>query len=70
FKKLTDIIQDQIPNIKIKTIEPPEFHKNVGIIDFVCDNSDLKELGWTPKISLEEGIKRTIEFYRGRNNQI
>ena len=64
FRKLIDIIAEQIPNTKIKVIAPPEFHKSVGIVDFVCDNSDLKKLGWTPKVSLEEGIRRTIEFYQ------
>lgn len=64
FRKLIDIIEEQIPHTKVKVIEPPEFHKSVGIINFVCDNSDLKKLGWSPKISLEEGIKKTIEFYR------
>jgi len=64
FRKLIDIIKEQIPNTKIKVITPPNFHKNVGIVDFVCDNSDLKKLGWTPRVSLEEGIKRTIEFYK------
>ena len=64
FRKLIDIIEEQIPGTKVKVIEPPGFHKNVGIVDFVCDNSDLKSLGWTPKVSLEEGIRRTIEYYR------
>ena len=64
FRKLIDIIEEQIPNTKVRIIEPPKFHKSVGIVDFVCDNSDLKKLGWSPKISLEEGIKKTIEFYR------
>ena len=64
FKKLIEIIQDQIPNTKVNVIVPPEFHKNVGIVDFVCDNSDLKDIGWSPKVSLEEGIKRTINYYR------
>ncbi len=64
FRRLIDIIIEQIPDTKVNVIEPPEFHKAVGIKDFVCDNSDLKGLGWTPKVSLEEGIKRTIEFYK------
>jgi nucleoside-diphosphate-sugar epimerase len=67
FKKLIDIIKKHLPNTKIKSIEPPEFHKSVGIINFVCDNSDLKNLGWSPKVSLEEGIKRTIEYYQKKN---
>ena len=64
FRELINIVMEQIPNTKVKAINPPDFHKNVGIVDFVCDNSDLKKLGWTPKTSLEDGIKRTIEFYK------
>lgn len=25
-----------------------------------------KELNWEPKISLEEGLKKTIEYFKGR----
>ena len=25
-----------------------------------------KELGWEPKIELEEGLKKTIEYFKGR----
>lgn len=33
--------------------------------DYYADISKLKRIvGWKPKISLEEGIKRTIEFYK------
>ncbi|KHO55481.1 MAG: NAD-dependent epimerase/dehydratase [archaeon GW2011_AR19] len=64
FRELINIVREQIPNTKVKVITPPDFHKNVGIVDFVCDNSGLKKIGWTPKTSLEDGIKRTIEFYK------
>lgn len=42
----------------IKEVEP------IGEIrDFYCDNSLLKSLGWKPKVSLREGIKKTLEWY-------
>lgn len=63
FKELITIIVKET-GAKIKSIEPPDFHKSVGIVDFVCDNSLLKKLGWRPKISIEEGIKRTIRYYK------
>lgn len=28
------------------------------------DNSKLKNLGWTPKVSFDEGLKRTINWYK------
>ena len=31
--------------------------------DWVCDNADFtRETGWTPAVSLEEGLRRTLEF--------
>ncbi|MBI4014458.1 MAG: GDP-mannose 4,6-dehydratase [Candidatus Aenigmarchaeota archaeon] len=39
--------------------------KSFDVQKFVGDNSKAKKLlGWTPKISLEEGLKRTVELYR------
>ena len=63
FKALVDIIVSET-GANVRSIEPPQFHKNVGIVDFVCDNSGLKKMGWTPKVSLEDGIKRTIAYYK------
>lgn len=65
FKKLIDSVVKGT-GAKIKPISPPDFHKRVGIKDFVCDNSELKSLGWEPKIPLEEGIKKTIDDYKNR----
>ncbi len=63
FKELIDILVQQT-KVRVKPIAPPDFHKRIGIKDFVCDNTDLKKLGWEPKVSLEEGIKRTVEYYK------
>ncbi|MEW6609355.1 MAG: GDP-mannose 4,6-dehydratase [bacterium] len=42
---------------------PPE-SKIIEIGDYIADYSKIKSiLGWQPKISLEEGLKRTIEYY-------
>jgi nucleoside-diphosphate-sugar epimerase len=43
---------------KINFIDPPEFHKVVQVKDFYMDASKLKNLGFKPKISIEEGIKQ------------
>lgn len=63
FKKLVEIIVKET-GVSYRSVTPPDFHKRVGIKNFVCDNTELKKLGWKPKVSLEEGIKRTIAFYR------
>jgi UDP-glucose 4-epimerase len=50
------------------TVEPLLASKRPGEIDRIClDASRVKaELGWEPMISLEEGIARSVAFYRGQ----
>jgi len=64
FIDLINIVIEQSGSGKIKYIDPPEFHNRVGINDYYCDNSKLKELGWNPSVSLQEGIRRTVDFYK------
>jgi len=33
----------------------------------VLDISRLKSLGWQPKVSLDEGIKETIEYFEANS---
>ena len=63
FIELMNIVVKKT-NAKLKMIESPDFHKRVGIKDFVCDNSELKNLGWKPETSLDEGIQKTIDYYK------
>ena len=43
---------------------PPE-RKKIDIGDFYSDYSKIKhELGWAPKISIQEGLQRTFEYYK------
>jgi len=64
FRELIDIVIKEAGGGKVKPVDPPDFHNRIGIKDFVCDNTPLKELGWKPEVSLKEGIKRTIKHYR------
>ena len=43
----------------------PEDRKAIDVGDFICDyNSFSSAFGWEPKIKFEEGIKRSLEYFR------
>lgn len=50
---------------KYEKIPFPADRQNIDIGDFYGDFSKIKtELGWAPKVSFKEGIKRTLNYYR------
>lgn len=64
FKELINVLGREIPYLEVSSVNPPNFHNRVGITDFACDTSPIRNLGWQPRVSLEEGIKRTVEYYK------
>ncbi len=45
----------------------PEDRKKIDIGDYYSDDMLIREtLGWEPKVELEEGLRRTLEYYRDR----
>ena len=51
-------------NGKIKYVKSPNYTKKVDVGNFIVDNSKLRSLGWKPKISIEEGIKKTMKYFK------
>lgn len=65
FKDMIDaILSTAKSKSKIIQIDPPEFHKIVGITDFVADTSKINSLGWKATIGYRESIKRIVKKYR------
>ena len=62
FKKFAKILQNQT-NCKINFPPTPKYTKKVDVGNFVVNNSKLKSLGWKPKVSVNEGIKKTLNFF-------
>lgn len=53
---------EELTSAKVKYIKSPAYTKKVDVGNFVVDNSKLKSLGWTKKITVKEGIKKTLDY--------
>lgn len=47
----------------IRTVNPAEFHKIVGIGNFVADTSKIRKLGWKAAVDYKQGIKKIVDIY-------
>jgi len=58
FKEIIDLAVEILDSKSIiSDIDPPEFHKLVQVQNMYLDIKKLQNLKFTPKISIEEGIK-------------
>jgi len=56
-------ILHKLTNTPVVYVDPPQYTKRVDVGNFLVDNSKLCSLGWKTKISLEDGIKETLEYF-------
>ena len=42
--------------------------KNLGVNILVSNSKAKKELNWSPKYSLDEGLKKTLKWYKENHN--
>ncbi len=58
---------EKFTDAKTKYVKPPNYTKKVDVGNFVVDNSKIKSLGWKPKISVKDGIHKTLEYFEENN---
>ncbi len=59
-----------MPEGEIEYVPFPQNRLVIDIGDYRADYSRIKaKLGWEPKISFEEGLSRTLAYYRENQNQ-
>lgn len=49
---------------KVKYVEAPDYHQRIDMGNIVVDNLRIRSLGWDWKVTVKEGIKRTLDYYR------
>tara|TARA_B100000029_G_C17436997_1_gene910040 strand:+ start:230 stop:1159 length:930 start_codon:yes stop_codon:yes gene_type:complete len=63
FKKFARVLQKET-KCKVNFPQTPQYTKRVDVGNFVVDNRKLRSLGWETKISIEEGISRTLDYFK------
>lgn len=67
FYELGDILH-KITGTTVEYVDSPQYTKKVDVGNFIVDNAKLRSLGWEPKISVEDGIKMTLEYFKNEKN--
>ena len=62
FKNFAKLL-NKYTQCKVDYPPTPNYTKKVDVGNFVVSNTKLKKLGWKPKITINEGIKKTLEFF-------
>lgn len=65
IRELVQILQSEIPNLDVEWSNDGPAGDDIRLLDI----ARLKSTGFLPKISLEEGVSRTIEWYRQHRKQ-
>jgi len=58
----------EFTNSPVKYVATPSYTKRVDVGNFVVDNSKLRSLGWSPRISLRKGIQITLDYLNAQVN--
>jgi GDP-L-fucose synthase len=65
IRDLVQILQSEIPNLDVQWSNDGPTGDDIRVLDI----ARLKSTGFLPKISLEEGMSRTIEWYQQHRKQ-
>ena len=64
LKDLADMIVEIFGKGSYSLVPFPTERKTIDIGDYYSDFNKIKSaMGWTPRVSLREGIKKSLEYY-------
>ena len=55
---------EKLTDAKIEYVETPSYTKKTDVGNFIANNRKLSQLNWKPKVSVEYGIKKTLQFFQ------
>ena len=62
FKNFAKLL-NKYTQCKVDYPPTPNYTKKVDVGNFVVSNTKLRKLGWKPKTTINEGIKKTLDFF-------
>jgi len=63
--QIVETLMELCPQASYKLVTFPPEKKRIDIGDYYGDYTKIREgLGWEPRVSLREGLSKTIEYYR------
>jgi len=54
----------ELTGAELVYVDPPDFHKRIDIGNIRIDNRKLKSLGWDSRVSVKDGLSKTLEYYK------
>ena len=63
FYEFANILEKNT-NCKVVYPKTPTYTKKVDVGNFIVNNVKLRKLGWSPKISINVGIKKTLNYFQ------
>jgi UDP-glucose 4-epimerase len=55
---------EELTKGKVVYVKSPDYHKRINVGNIVVDNSKIRTLGWNWQVSVKEGIKKILEYYK------
>lgn len=65
FYKLGNLLTKHT-GTKVMFTPTPKYTKKVDVGNFIVSNAKLQKLGWKPKISIELGITKTLDYFSSK----
>ncbi|MEM3062282.1 MAG: GDP-mannose 4,6-dehydratase [Nitrososphaerota archaeon] len=54
---------EELTGAQIQYVKTPNYTKKVDVGNFVVDNSKLRTLHWEPRVTVKEGIVKTLNYF-------
>lgn len=55
---------EELTSGKVVYVKSPDYHKRIDIGNIIINNTKIKKLGWNWKVSVKQGLEKTLEYYQ------